>query len=101
MCLYYYLYKYDVFYSMQVFWDVSLGIVNRSMPWYYWTILGMRELHSVHSKDMGDIFSIEMRKYACLFEFCIDANELGVDHCVNDAYAKQWKYVPLNPKGPH
>ena len=26
---------------------------------------------------------------------------MGVDHCVNDAYVKQWKYVPLNPKGPH
>ena len=20
---------------------------------------------------------------------------------MNDAYVKQWKYVPLNPKGPH
>ena len=49
---------------------------------------------------MDDIFSIEMRKYAC-FWFCIDTNGLGVDHCVNNAYVKQWKYVPLNPKGTH
>ena len=59
------------------FWDVSLGDVNRSMPWYCETILGTRELHSIRSKDMGDIFSIETRKYACFYEFC------------------------LNPKGPH
>ena len=83
------------------FWDVSLGDVNRSMPWYCETIPNMRELHLVHSKDMGDIFSIETRKYVCFCEFCIDANGLGVDHCVNDAYVKQWKYVPLNPKGIH
>ena len=51
---------------------------------------------------MGDIFSIEMRKYVCFCEFCIDANGLGVDHSMNiDAYVKQWKYFPLNPKGPH
>ena len=50
---------------------------------------------------MGDIFSIETRKYACFCEFSIDANRLGVDHCVNDSYVKQWKYVHFNPKGPH
>ena len=50
---------------------------------------------------MGDIFSIETKKYACFCEFFIDANGLGVDHCVNDAYVKQWKYVRLNPKGSH
>ena len=50
---------------------------------------------------MGDIFSIETRKYTCFYEFYIDTNGLGVDHCVKDAYVKQWKYVPLNPKGPH
>ena len=83
------------------FWDVTLGNLNRSIPWYCETILGMRELHSIRSKDMGDIFSIETRKYACFCEFCIDANGLGVDHCMNDAYVKQWKYVPLNPKGLH
>ena len=83
------------------FWDVSLGDVNRSMPWYCETIPGMREMHSIRSKDMGDIFSIEMRKYACFCEFCIDTIGLGVYHCMNDAYVKQWKYVPLNPKGPH
>ena len=37
----------------------------------------------------------------CLCEFCIDTNALGVDDCVNNAYVKQWKYVPLNPKGSH
>ena len=34
-------------------------------------------------------------------EFCIDSNGLGVDDCMNDAYVKHWKYLPLNPKGPH
>ena len=67
-------------------------MVLQDHTWY-------NELHSVCSKDMGDIFSIETRKYACFCEFCIDANGVGVDHCVNDAYVKQWKYVPLNPKG--
>ena len=71
------------------------------MPWYYDTTPSMRELHLVHSKDMGDIFSIETKKYVCFCDFCIDVNGLGVGHCVNDAYVKQWKYVPLNPKGPH
>ena len=71
------------------FWDVFLGDVNRSLPLYYETIPGMRELHSIHSKDMGEIFSIETRKYVCFYEFCIDANGLGVDHCMNDAYVKQ------------
>ena len=101
MYLYYYIYKYDIFYSMHFFWDVSLGDVNRSMPWYYETIPGTRELHSVHSKDTGNIFSIETRKYACFCEFYINTNGLGFDHCMNDAYVKQWKYVPLNPKGLH
>ena len=50
---------------------------------------------------MGDIFSIETRKYACFCEFCIDANGMGVDHFLNDAYVKQCKYVPLNVKGSH
>ena len=58
------------------------------MPWYCKTILGMRELHSVCSKDMGGIFSIETMKYACFCELCIDANGLGVDRCMNDAYVK-------------
>ena len=31
------------------------------MPWYCETILGMIELHSVRSKYMCDIFSIETR----------------------------------------
>ena len=83
------------------FWDVSLGDFNRSMPWYCATILGTRELHSIRSKVMGNIFSIETNKYACFCEFYIDANGLGVDHCMNDAYVKQWKYAPLNPKGLH
>ena len=26
---------------------------------------------------------------------------MGIDHGMNDACVKQWKYVPLNPKGPH
>ena len=65
------------------------------------TMPGTGELHSVRSKDMGAIFSIETRKYVCFCEFCIDANGLGVDHCVNDAYVKQRKYFPLNPKRPH
>ena len=89
------------FIRCKFFWDVSLGDVNISMPWYCNTIPGKRELHSVRSKDMGNIFSIETSKYACFCEFCIDANGLGVDHCVNDAYVKQRKYVPLNPKKPH
>ena len=50
---------------------------------------------------MGDIFSTETRKYVCFCEFCIDANGLGVYHCMNNAYVKQWKYVPLNPNGAH
>ena len=89
------------FIRCRFFWDVSLGDVNRSIPWNCETILGTRELHSVCGKDMGDIFCIEMQKYACFCEFCIEANGLEVDHCINDAYVKQWKYVPLNPKGPH
>ena len=89
------------FIRCRFFWDVSLGDVNRSMPWYCETISGMRELHLVRSKYMCDIFSIETRKYVCFCELCIVSNGLGVDHCVNDAYVKQCKYVPLNSKGPH
>ena len=38
----------------------------------------------------------------CVFViFFIESNGLGIDHCVNDAYVKQWKCVPLKPKGPH
>ena len=88
------------FIRCRIFWDVSLGDVNRSIQLYCKTIPGTRELHSVCSKDMGSIFSIETRNYACFCEFWVDANALGVDHCVNNAYVKQWKYVPLNPKGP-
>ena len=92
---------YKFLLSKCYFLNVSLGDVNRSMPWYCETIPSMRELHSVHSKYMGDIFSIEMRNYVCFCELCIDAIGLGVDHCMNDAYVKQWKYVPVNRKGPH
>ena len=69
-------------------WDISIGDVNRSMPWYCETIPGMRELHSAHSKDMGGISSIETRKYVCFYEFCIDAKGLGVYYCMNNAYVK-------------
>ena len=82
-------------------WYVSFGVVNRYISWYCETIPSMRELHYVQSKYMGDIFSIETRKYVCFCEFWIDANGMGVDHFVNDAYVKQLKYVPLNPNGPH
>jgi len=83
------------------FWNVSLGDVNRSMPLYCDTIPDTRELHYFHSKDLGDIFSIVTRKYACFCDLCIDAQGCDLDRCKNDGYVKDWKYVPLNPKGPH
>ena len=70
------------------FLDVSLGNVTKSLPWYCETIPDTRELHSFCSEYMGDIFSIETRKYVCFCEFCIDANGLRVDHYMNDAYVK-------------
>ena len=76
------------FIRCRFFWDVALGNVNRSMQWFCDTIPSMRELHSVRSKYMGNIFSIEMRKYACFCELCIDANGLGVNHCLSNAYVK-------------
>ena len=82
-------------------WNVEIGVVNRSMPWYCDTIYGTRELHFVLSKDMGDIFSIKMRKYASFCEFCIGTDGCGLNQCEKHGYVKQWKYVPLNPKGPH
>ena len=71
------------------------------MSWYSETIHGTRELLYVQSKYMGHIFSIEIRKCACFCDFCIDVNGCGIYHCENDVYVKQWKCVPLNPKGPH
>ena len=50
---------------------------------------------------MGEIFSIKMRKYACFCEFCIGADGCRLDQCEKQRYIKQWKYVPLSPKGPH
>jgi len=67
------------------------------MTWYCDTIFGTMELNFVQSKDMGGIFSIETRKYAFFYEFCINADECDLDQCENDGYMKHWKYVPLNP----
>ena len=66
------------------------------MLFYCETIPSMRELHYVQIKDMGDIFSIEIRKYFCFCDFFIDANGCGIHHYENDVYVKQWKYVALN-----
>ena len=49
---------------------------------------------------MGDIFSIETRKYVCFRKFCIETDICNLDKCQNVVHVKQWKYVPLNPKGP-
>ena len=46
-----------------LFWNVSLGGMDRSMHWYCDTIPGTRELLSVKSKDMRNMFSIDMTKY--------------------------------------
>ena len=102
MCLYYYIYKYDVFYSMQDFFE-TFPLVMWIDPCH-----GIARPYLVREnyilfvvKTWVVYFSIEMRKYVCFCELCIDTNGLGVDHCMNDAYVKQWKYVPLNPKGPY
>ena len=50
---------------------------------------------------MGEIFTIELRKYACFCEFCIGIDGCILDQCESHAYVKQWKYVILTPKGPH
>ena len=34
-------------------------------------------------------------------DFCIDIDGCGPYQCEIHAYVKQWKYVPLTPKGPH
>lgn len=51
------------------FLNTKLGYMNRSICWYCTTIEETRELHSVHNKDMGEIFSIKTRKYACFCDF--------------------------------
>ena len=78
----------------RLFWNVELDDVNRFIPW-------TPKLHYVRSEYMGEIFAIEMRKYACFCEFCIDKDGCGLDQCEMHAYVKQWKYVPLTLKGPH
>ena len=50
---------------------------------------------------MGEIFVIETRKLACFCEFFIGVDGYRLDHCEKHGYVKGWKYVPLNPKGPH
>ena len=54
--------------------DSTFESCNATILWYFNTIKEAWKLHSVNSKDMGEIFVIEMRKYACFCEFCI-----GVD----------------------
>ena len=80
---------YDKLNSSRFFWDVALGVVNRSMPCYCETIHGTRGLYFVQSKYMGDIFSIETRKYGFFCYFCNDENGCGVHHCENDIYVNQ------------
>jgi len=79
----------------RLFWNVSLGDVNRSMPWYCGTIPSTKELKCVMSKYMGGIFAIEIQKYAFSCRFCIDVKGCALDGCENHGYVKQWKYVPL------
>ena len=50
---------------------------------------------------MAEIFVIKTRKYACFCEVCIGAYGCRLDQCEKHVYVKQWKYVPLSPKGPH
>lgn len=50
---------------------------------------------------MGEIFSIETTKLTCFCEICIFFVGCRLDHCEKHGYMKGWKYVPLNPKGPH
>ena len=64
-------------------WNVALGDVDRSMLWHCDTIHGIRESHSAQSKYMSDVFFIEMRKYACFCDFCIEADGCGLDQCEN------------------
>jgi hypothetical protein len=59
----------------------------------------MKELHSIMSKDVGDIFSIEMRKNTCFCEFCIDAKGCALYQCENDGYVKQWNMSLLIHRG--
>lgn len=75
------------------FWNVEIGDVNRFMTWYCDTICGTRELHFMHSKDMGNILTIKTRKYACFCEFCIGTYGCGLDQCEKNEYVKQWKCV--------
>ena len=35
------------------------------------------------------------------FEFCVNSNGCGLNQCERHTYMKQWKYVPITPKGPH
>lgn len=58
------------------------------------------KLHSVQSKYVGEIFSIEMRKLTRFCEFCIDFDGCRLYQCEKQGYVKEWKYVPLN-KVPH
>ena len=44
---------------------------------------------------------MEKRKIICFFEFCIGVDGCRLDYCEKHGYMKGWKYVPLNPEGPH
>jgi hypothetical protein len=46
-------------------------------------------------------FPLRQESMHAFVDFCIDVEGCALDQCENDGYVKQWKYVPLNPKGPH
>lgn len=84
----------------------SYGMLNLAL-WIYPflgienTIEGIKELRSVRSKEIGEIFSIEMWKYACLCKICIIVDGCKLDKCEKNIYMKKWKYAPFIPKGSH
>ena len=69
---------------IQILWNAALGNMKRSMPWYCEAITSIRELHFFEIKDMGDIFTIETRKYTCFCGFCIDAKGCAFVQCENN-----------------
>ena len=72
----------------RLFWNVENGDVNKSIHLYLYTRHGTRELHSIWSKYMGEMFSIRTRKYACFFESCIVVDGCRLDQCGNHRYVK-------------
>ena len=82
------------------FWLVGVQDIDRSIPYKASTIHGTRELLSIQTKSLQNVFSFDSRNQSCFCHICTE-NVESTEVCenINNNYVKHWKHTKINPKG--